>query len=96
MDDRNWLKTTSQKKHWGTIKILKRRDTLRKEFNKSDTKHTSRMNVFTGRVDHAPESKLVPTFARHREVIKYQKLLRAQILFMIVSLSSAVRVSRSF
>ena len=35
-----------------------------KEFNKSDIKYTTRMNVFTGRTDHAPESKLAPTFAK--------------------------------
>ena len=43
------------------------------------------MNVFTGRIDHAPESKLVSTFARkeqreciHREVIKYRELLHVR------------------
>ena len=34
--------------------------------NKSDTRYTSRVNVITGRIEHAPESKLVPTFAGGR------------------------------
>ena len=42
---------------------MKRHDTRRKEFNKSDTKYTTRMKVFIGRKDLAPEAKLVSIFA---------------------------------
>ena len=43
---------------------------MRKEFNKkNNNKYTTRINVFTGRMNHAPGSKLVPTFARGRESV---------------------------
>ena len=36
-------------------------------------KYAARMNVFIGRIDHAPESKLAPTFAREESPEKKEK-----------------------
>ena len=36
---------------------------MKNEFNKKEISYTIRVNVFTGRMIHAPGSKLVPTFA---------------------------------
>ena len=40
---------------------------MKEWFSKNDIKYTTRMNVFIGRIDHAPESKLASTFAAGRE-----------------------------
>ena len=63
------------------------------EFNKSDIKYTTRMNVFTGRIDRAPESKLAPTFAGGRACVRRrQRQMDASVVALVPKLDDDANV----